>query len=58
VVVVAETVTVSAAFELNLLQFELPSLVEGDALPEAEKMESPNPTITFQLDISASKAAH
>ena len=41
-----------------MLQFGLPSLVEGDALPEEEKMETPNPIITFQLDISASKAAH
>ena len=45
-------------FELSMLQFELPSLVEGDALPEDEKMESPNPVVTFQLDVSASKAAH
>jgi len=58
VIVTAETVTVSAEFELSMLQFELPSLVEGDALPEDEKMESPNPVVTFQLDISASKAAH
>jgi polyisoprenoid-binding protein YceI len=58
VIVAAETVIVSAEFDLNLLQFGLISLVEGDALPEAEKMESPNPTVTFQLDVSASKAAH
>ena len=56
--VTAETVTVSAEFDLDMLQFGLPSLVEGDALPEEEKMETPNPIITFQLDISASKAAH
>ena len=58
VIVSAEAVTVSAEFELSMLQFELPSLVEGDALPEDEKMESPNPVVTFQLDVSASKAAH
>jgi len=56
--VTEETVTVSSEFDLDMLQFGLPSLVEGDALPEEEKMETPNPIITFQLDISASKAAH
>jgi len=58
VVITADDVTVAAEFDLSLLQFGLPSLVEGDALPEEEKMESPNPTVTFQLDISAGKAAH
>jgi len=58
VVITADDVTVAAEFDLSLLQFGLPSLVEGDALPEEEKMESPNPTVTFQLDISASQAAH
>jgi len=56
-VVTADAVTVSAEFELNLLQFEVPSLVVGDSLPEVEKLESANPTVTFQLDLSASKAA-
>lgn len=55
--VTEEAVTVSAEFDLDMLQFELPMLVGADALPEEEKMETPNPTITFQLDLSASKAA-
>jgi len=54
----ADAVTVSAEFDLNMLQFEIPSLMAGDTLPEMEKMESANPTVNFQLDISASKAAH
>lgn len=54
----AETVSATAEFDLDLLQFGLPILVEGDTLPEVEKLESPNPVATFQLDISASKAAH
>ena len=53
--VTEEGVHTKAEFELNLLQFELPILLEGDTLPEEEKLESPNPTVTFQLDISASK---
>jgi len=57
-VVTEEAVTIAAEFELNLLQFELPSLMAGDTLPEVEKLESANPTVTFQLDLSASKAAH
>ena len=54
----AEAVTATAEFDINLLDFGLMALVAGDALPEEEKMESPNPTVTFQLDISASQAAH
>ena len=54
----AELIAAKANFDLNMLQFNLPYLLEQDTLPEAEKMESTNPTVTFQLDISASKAAH
>ena len=52
----AETVTATADFDINFLDFGLQALVEGDVLPEEEKMQSANPTVTFQLDISASKA--
>lgn len=54
----AESVNATAEFDVNLLDFGLQALVAGDVLPEEEKMQSANPTITFQLDISASKAAH
>ena len=54
----AESIAAEANFDLNMLQFNLPYLVEQETLSEAEKMEATNPTVTFQLDISASKAAH
>ncbi len=54
----ADSFAATADFELNMLQFGLPYLLAEDALPEAEKMEATNPTVTFQLNISASKAAH
>jgi polyisoprenoid-binding protein YceI len=54
----AESIAAKANFDLNMLQFNLPYLVEQEALSEAEKLEATNPTVTFQLDISASKAAH
>jgi len=54
----AESIAATANFDLNMLQFNLPYLLEQDTLPEAEKLEATNPTVTFQLDISASKAAH
>ena len=54
----AESIAAKANFDLNMLQFNLPYLLEQDTLPEAEKMEATDPTVTFQLDVSASKAAH
>lgn len=54
----SETIAAKANFDLNMLQFNLPYLLEQDTLPEVEKLEATNPTVTFQLDISASKAAH
>lgn len=54
----AESIAAEANFDLNMLQFNLPYLVEQETLSEAEKMEATNPTVTFQLNISASKAAH
>ena len=54
----SESIAAKANFDLNMLQFNLPYLLEQDTLPEAEKLEATNPTVTFQLDISASKAAH
>ena len=57
-VISADSFAATADFELNMLQFGLPYLLAEDALPEAEKMEATNPTVTFQLNISASKAAH
>ena len=56
--VTQEAVNVKGEFDLDLLQFEIPMLVAGDTLPEVEKNESANPNVTFQLDFSASKAAH
>ena len=57
-VISAESFTAAAEITVNLLDFGLLALVAGDVLPEEEKMESVNPTVTFQLDVSASKAAH
>jgi polyisoprenoid-binding protein YceI len=54
----AKSIAATANFDLNMLQFNLPYLLEQETLPEAEKMEATNPTVTFQLNISASKAAH
>ena len=54
----AESIAAKANFDLNMLQFNLPYLMEQDTLTGAEKMEATNPSVTFQLDISASKAAH
>ena len=54
----SESIAATANFDLNMLQFNLPYLLEQDTLPEAEKLEATNPTVTFHLDISASKAAH
>ena len=34
------------------------NLTKREEASDAEKMESPNPTVTFQLNILASKAAH
>lgn len=53
----AESIAAKANFDLNMLQFNLPYLLEQDTLPEAEKMEATDPTVNFQLDISASKVA-
>jgi len=56
--VAEESVAVSGEFELDLLQFNIPILSAADTLPEVEKMESAYPGVTFQLDISLSKASH
>lgn len=50
-------VNASATFEMDLLQFGLPVLVEGETLPEEEKQEGANPVALFKLELSAVKAA-
>lgn len=57
IVINEENVNVSASFELDLLQFEVPMLVKGDALPEEEKQESAYPLAKIEFELSADKTA-
>ena len=46
-----------AEFTVNFLDFQLPGLVEGETLPEEEKMEGPNPEVRIHFEISAQREA-
>lgn len=55
VTIADDKIAAVADFNLDMLQFELPHLVQGDSLPEEEKMESANPSAHIHFELSANK---